>query len=199
MIVIGIYKITNPKGKVYVGQSIDIKNRKYKYQTACCKSQTKIYNSIKKYGWINYSFEILVECNVSELNEKEIYYIDFYNSFKNGLNSTVGGNSSLLSQEHKAKISNSLKGKSRLFCTLYKVKMTKKLNPVKMSDDNKKRLSDLRNPNFLYSNNKPVIDLINGIFYDSLKEVSNLYNINYNTLKGRLNGSKINNTNFIYA
>ena len=196
---IGIYKITNPKGKVYIGQSIEIQNRKYKYQTACCKSQTKIYNSIKKYGWINHSFEVLIECNVSELNEKEIYYIGFYDSFKNGLNSTIGGNSSLLSEEHKAKIANSLIGRKRLFCTIYKMKIGRLKNPFTMTDEGKLKLSLLRNHNFLYANNKVVLDVNTGVFYDSLKEVSNLYNLTYNNIKGRLNGSRVKNTQFIYA
>lgn len=196
---IGIYKITNPKGKVYIGQSIEIQNRKYKYQTACCKNQTKIYNSIKKYGWGSHVFEVIDECIISELNEKEYYYIKLYDSFKNGLNSTVGGDSFLLSQEHKDKIANSLRGRKRLFCTVYKSKTTKKLNNLPISESTRDFFRLLRNPNFLYAQNKIVIDKNTGVFYNSLKEVSNLYSINYNTLKGRLNGSKVNNTQFIYA
>lgn len=58
---IGIYKITNPKGKVYIGQSWDIKDRKRVYQRCECKGQQKIYNSIKKYGWKNHIHEIVHE------------------------------------------------------------------------------------------------------------------------------------------
>jgi group I intron endonuclease len=50
---VGIYKITNPKGKIYIGQSVDIEKRKYYYQALHCKKQTMLYNSIKKYGWDN--------------------------------------------------------------------------------------------------------------------------------------------------
>ena len=46
---IGIYKITNPKEKVYIGQSIDIEKRwKRYYYTLNCKSQTALYRSLKK-------------------------------------------------------------------------------------------------------------------------------------------------------
>ena len=46
----GIYKITNPKNKVYIGQSKDIIKRWYYYKTLHCKSQIKLYNSLLKYG-----------------------------------------------------------------------------------------------------------------------------------------------------
>jgi hypothetical protein len=47
---IGIYKITSPSKKVYIGQSVNIEKRKYFYEIGNCKKQIKLYNSIKKYG-----------------------------------------------------------------------------------------------------------------------------------------------------
>lgn len=44
---IGIYKITNPKGKIYIGQSIDIDKRINTYRLMHCKDQKLLYNSIK--------------------------------------------------------------------------------------------------------------------------------------------------------
>ena len=44
--IIGIYKITNPKDKVYIGQSSNIEKRKYYYFSIKCDKQPKIYNSI---------------------------------------------------------------------------------------------------------------------------------------------------------
>lgn len=46
---LGIYKITNPNNKIYIGQSINIKNRFYHYSLYHCKTQTKLYNSFIKY------------------------------------------------------------------------------------------------------------------------------------------------------
>jgi hypothetical protein len=46
---------------------------------------------------------------------------------------------------------------------------------------------------------KIVLNLDNGIFYDSCKEASLLYGLPHSTLKCKLNGSMRNNTNFIYA
>lgn len=59
--VIGIYKIINPKGKVYIGQSWNILERKRIYNGKHCKLQQKLYNPILKYGWENHIFEIIHE------------------------------------------------------------------------------------------------------------------------------------------
>lgn len=71
---IGIYKITNPNGKIYIGQSINIEKRIYKYKTLNCKNQFKLYNSINKYTWKIHKFEIIEECSISQLNELESWY-----------------------------------------------------------------------------------------------------------------------------
>ena len=74
--IIGIYKITNPKGKIYIGQSINIEKRKKRYEKHIkhMSSQPKIYNSILKYGWEQHVFEIIEECPIDNLVDKEIYY-----------------------------------------------------------------------------------------------------------------------------
>ena len=41
--IVGIYKITNPKGRVYIGRSIDVAKRKNRYKNSGCKTQTRIY------------------------------------------------------------------------------------------------------------------------------------------------------------
>ena len=56
---IGIYKITNPKGKVYIGQSTNIVERwekGHKYGSGC---GTKLKNSFNKYGWKEHKKEII--------------------------------------------------------------------------------------------------------------------------------------------
>ena len=70
--VCGIYKITSPSGKVYIGQSIDIKRRFTSYKTLNkSKRQVKLYNSFVKYGVENHIFETIEECLVDFLNERE--------------------------------------------------------------------------------------------------------------------------------
>lgn len=84
----GIYKITNPKGRVYIGSSKNIKSRIRDYELLKCVSQTVIYNSLLKYGIENHSFEIVEKCKESDLLQRERHYglmYDVLNKHK-GLN-----------------------------------------------------------------------------------------------------------------
>lgn len=109
---IGIYKITNPKGKIYVGQSINIERRFKEYQNLNnCKKQIKIYNSLIKYSPLSHIFEILEECSLEQLNEREIYWgLEFKVLSNEGLNLKLGNANGKCSQETKDRISKSNKG-----------------------------------------------------------------------------------------
>jgi group I intron endonuclease len=86
--IIGIYKLTNPVGKIYIGQSIDIHKRWYAYNRLIRTSMgLKLFNSLKKYSPENHTFEIIEECIVDELIIKETFYKKMYNCVENGLNS----------------------------------------------------------------------------------------------------------------
>ena len=89
----GIYKITSPSNKVYIGLSRKIEERwkGYSVKKKTAPQQPKLYYSFKKYGIENHKFEILEECKFEELSEKEIYYIKKYNSIEEGLNVSRGG------------------------------------------------------------------------------------------------------------
>lgn len=91
----GIYKITNIKNeKCYIGQS----NSAYKRWSDHCKAGlgidtpqgNKLYAAMKEDGLSNFTFELLEECEPEELNEKERYYIELYNSVDYGYNSQAG-------------------------------------------------------------------------------------------------------------
>jgi group I intron endonuclease len=87
LIMIGIYKITSPSGRVYVGQSIDIDKRWKSYKNIkSCSSQIKLKNSINKYGVDSHIFEIIEECNIDSLNTRERYWQDYYDVLNKGLN-----------------------------------------------------------------------------------------------------------------
>lgn len=75
---IGIYKITNPKGKVYIGQSIDINERFKTYSYLKCKNQTKLYNSAKEaYIYSNYSYSGFVkQLNGNRKNNTNFKYLE---------------------------------------------------------------------------------------------------------------------------
>ena len=92
---IGIYKITNKiNGKAYIGQSRKIEQRFHEHIYA--NTSSLIHKAIIKYGQNNFTFEILEECSAEELNEKEIYWIKYYDTYENGYNLTLGGDTGYL-------------------------------------------------------------------------------------------------------
>ena len=103
---IGIYKITNPNNEIYVGQSTNIENRWNKdYKTLRCKTQPKLYNSLKKYGPENHKFEIVEECVIEQLLMRETYYKNLYKVLEvPSLCCRTDGRFGHMSQETKDKI-----------------------------------------------------------------------------------------------
>ena len=93
--IIGIYKITNQETKeCYIGQSVDIAKR-WKDHAKCGldidrPQGNKLYQNMIEYGLWNFTFELLEECPREQLNEKEKFYINLYDSNNFGYNSTIG-------------------------------------------------------------------------------------------------------------
>lgn len=86
-----IYKITNKvNGKSYIGQTRYTLEFRWR-QHINKKDNTYFHNAIRKYGKDNFSIELLEECDISKLNEREIFYIAKFNTFKEGYNLTIGG------------------------------------------------------------------------------------------------------------
>lgn len=92
----GIYKFENKINHLcYIGQAKNLEDRKYRhyrnfYNKRC---DTEFYKAVCEFGIDNFSYEIL-ECGIftqEELNKLEIFYIEKYNSYHNGYNSTKGG------------------------------------------------------------------------------------------------------------
>lgn len=92
-----IYKVTNKiNGKIYIGQTIQsVKDRWYRH---CGKSgiskaelNTHFKRAILKYGKENFTVETIEVCDSTKLNDREKFYISYYNSYINGYNSTIGG------------------------------------------------------------------------------------------------------------
>jgi hypothetical protein len=86
---IGVYSITSPSGKVYVGSSKDIKKRWKAYYSLSCKNQVKLYRSLVKHGIDNHLFKIEIECSIEELFEWEHHYSNYYSSITKGLNCRI--------------------------------------------------------------------------------------------------------------
>ena len=91
-----IYKITNKvNGKSYIGQTIQsVKERFYQHCATKCSQAVLnmvIHKAITKYGKSNFTIEVIEEVESANLNDRERYWIRYYDSYNNGYNSTEGG------------------------------------------------------------------------------------------------------------
>lgn len=83
---VGIYKIENKiTKKVYIGQSVNILSRwrghkSSAYNLSDHNYKYPLYRAIRKYGLENFNFQILEECPVNSLDDRERYYIEKYSS-----------------------------------------------------------------------------------------------------------------------
>lgn len=87
----GIYKITNPIGFVYVGQSVNIWARYSQYKCLHNKQQRLIHQSILDYGFDNHKFEIIEETTKENLNERERHWQEHYMELGISLNIDLQG------------------------------------------------------------------------------------------------------------
>lgn len=92
-----IYKATFSNGKCYIGQTsrtLEIRKQDHKNSYKRVDRNVPFYSAIRKYGWKDIIWEVIEEVPDNQLNEREIYWIDFYNSYgKDGYNATKGGES----------------------------------------------------------------------------------------------------------
>ena len=146
-----IYCYTNKiNNKKYIGQTINSLSIRAKNNGQGYSTQFKFGKAIKKYGWENFTPEILetiIETTLDslhkKLNEREYFWINYYNSYKNGYNGDLGGSHKVVSEQTKEKlrlantgkkvlpevgekISKTLKGKKRADTTKYKLAAQKR-------------------------------------------------------------------------
>jgi len=130
-----IYKTTNIlNDKIYIGQTIYDNSNYY-------GSGKYLKTAIKKYGIENFKKEIIDECDFDELNDREIYWIDFYDSIKNGYNISKGGQKSWMtglnhSEESRQKMSINRSGELNPLYGKHHTEETKK----KISNSNKGKI-----------------------------------------------------------
>lgn len=114
----GVYKITSPSDKIYIGQSIDIDKRFKDYKSLKSKLQRLLHRSFLKYGVDNHIFEVVEVCSIDLLNQRERYWQEYYDVLDTtkGLNlkyTETSDRSGVLSEESKKKVSVGNTGKIR--------------------------------------------------------------------------------------
>lgn len=145
-----IYKITNlVNGKVYVGQTIMSIEDRWRVHRSKSSDCPLIHRAIQKYGKENFTVEqIDVACDRDELDQKEIYWIHYYDCLApKGYNLQTGGSHCLFSEETRRKMSERAKGKIVSEETKRKISKTLKgrVSPMKgrsCSDETKRKISE---------------------------------------------------------
>lgn len=233
----GIYKITSPVGKVYIGQSKNFEKRFSDYRAGRCPQQRKLFNSFYKYGFSNHLIEIIEICEIEDLNCRERYWQDFYD-VKNrelGLNCVLVACGDKKEEKfpsyrtEKLKIvkkktvdkrcgNSPLGTKGRKLTEFERFKLSvskgkyseeekqKLLDNFKEGDLGKRYLNIRKKPTTrvsknerLINNAKIILDVQTGVFYYGIKDLIELYDLNYEVIKSRLNGKLKNSTQFIYV
>ena len=161
-----IYMISSPSGRNYIGQTINIKRRLKEYNINYKKfrKQPKLYNDCIKYNYnIKDNLSIIEtiyfnrndrdENKNNELDRREIYWIQYYDTYKNGMNCNKGGSSKIgysLTQETKDKIS--LSNKNRVRTDEQKENISKGRTGLKLSKHHcnkiSERMSGENHPNY---------------------------------------------------
>jgi len=105
-----IYLITNKEnGHKYIGQTTQGMNKRWQQhiQEALKMSSKPIHQAMRKYGNHRFTIQEIDECDECLLNEREEYWIKYYNTFESekGYNATSGGERPIFSQETKQKLS----------------------------------------------------------------------------------------------
>ena len=96
-----IYVITNKiNNKQYVGKTTDTIEHRWKRHLIDSRKRTcekrPLYNAINKYGFENFTINVLEECSIDDLSDKEQYWINKLNTYRNGYNATLGGDGTIL-------------------------------------------------------------------------------------------------------
>ncbi|MES2395808.1 MAG: NUMOD3 domain-containing DNA-binding protein [Bacteroidota bacterium] len=146
----GIYKITSPSGKIYIGQSVNVLLRWNSYKSLHCHKQRHLHSSLKKYGSDKHKFELVCQCSREELDNLESYYIELYQTFNSefGLNLQEGGRTHIASEETRRKMSESMKGNKNGLGKKHseesKIKMSKARKGIPMTENHKQKLRDAK-------------------------------------------------------
>lgn len=185
----GIYKITSPSGKVYIGQSLNIKRRFKDYKTRVNCAQKVLAKSFNKYGINNHQFDIIEYCSIEELNCSERFWQDEFDvTGRNGLNCILtpcNNKRYQHSEETLIVISKKMKGANNpMYGKTFSEEHKNKLKG--------KRVSMSRGNHPL---SKRVIDLLSGKTWSCIVDAAEDNNINPRTLRRYLSIPEKNPTN----
>lgn len=182
-----IQKITNKvNGHVQIGQTNISVEERFKAHCYCSFNhrQTKekdeyfypLHQAIRKYGIENFQLDILEECSQDLLNEREIYWIEYYNSYYNGYNATLGGDGN--SKYNYDEIVNFFLQNNysiSLTCQHFKIYDQVVYSALKSKNIDYKALSRNKNIKSKTNNNKKIKMVETNIIFNSMSEINSYF------------------------
>ena len=212
----GIYKITSPTGRIYIGQSVNIKLRFRAYKNGGGKGQPKLRRSIDKYGWNEHQFDIIEYCDLEDLNCSERFWQDEFDVLNEGLNCVLqqcGAKRRTLTETSIKALKERMKGEGNPNWGIPFSPDRSKAQSERMSGENhhfynvkgenhplfgrkgakRTDMEGAKNPKA-----KKVKDTVTGKIYDTITEAALDINISRKRLSGYLTGRRKNKTNLIY-
>lgn len=181
-IICGVYKITSPTGKIYIGESKNIEYRFRAHKNLKSNKHPRLHNSLKKYGVENHIFEILEECDFEDLKCRERFYQDEFDAIgTNGLNcklTNCGEIKQVYTQEVKDKMSLSKKG-------------------IPLSKETCQRMSESRKGEKSPMARK-VIDTITLTIWNCIEDAAIVMGVSRDNLARYLRGERPNRTSCVY-
>ena len=91
--------------KVYIGKTLHSLEKRFKEHCNDAfrerNEKRPLYNAMRKYGIEHFNIELIEECGINEVSEREILWIATYNSYYNGYNATLGGDGKVLIDREK--------------------------------------------------------------------------------------------------
>jgi len=132
-----IYSIESPSGKKYIGQTKQRLSKRISQHFIASKNinhTRSLYRAMRKYAREDFKIKILEECSPDILDERESYWITFYNTMNEGYNLTSGGETAKeCSKKTKEKMSLAKKGKT-----------SNRKGKINSTESNKKRSESLK-------------------------------------------------------
>lgn len=196
-----IYKATNRiNGKCYIGQTINsLKLRKRQHINNALNGNSDnnyLHNAIKKYGVDNFIWDIIHNdiLTMDFLNQLEIFYIGYYDTYNNGYNLTFGGGGNLgykPTQKTKDRIKKSLLGfKHSVQARQNMSKAAKGMSDRKHSEKSKKKMSESKKGMYkLGKHPRARSVVVCGQSFDTVTEAAIYLRIPRGTLTSRLRHS----------
>lgn len=188
----GIYKITSPDGKIYIGQSTELAKRFRAHRNnSVLKKGVRLLNSFLQHGANNHDFEVLVNCEKDDLNRLERFYQEKYDVLSdNGLNDSLigfGDIKTVYSDRVKKRKSEQMKGKPS------------HLRGTQRTDEQKNHHKQYMLNKENSASHRLVFHTELGIYFKNIREAADAFGIKKNTLCNYLSGYRTNKTAMIYA